>query len=111
MKKVKKDDKVVVLTVKDKGRSGKVIKIVGDDYALVEGVNIVSKNMKPNPHKNQQGGIVKRESRIHLSNIALINPATNKADKVGFKILEPKAPGEKAKKVRIFKSNKEQVDL
>lgn len=111
MKKIKKDDKVLVLAGRDKGRSGKVIKVVSDEFALVEGINIISKNMRPNPNKNQQGGIVKKESHIHLSNIALINPATNKADRIGFKLLEPKAPGEKAKKVRYFKSNNELVDL
>ena len=110
MKKIKKNDQVLVLTGRDKGRSGKVIKIVGGDYALVEGVNIISKNVRPNPNKNQQGGIVKKESRIHLSNVALMNDATKKADRVGFKILEAKT-GEKAKKVRYFKSNDEQVDV
>ena len=111
MKKIKKNDKVLVLTGRDKGRSGKVIKIVADSFALVEGVGMISKSMRPNPNKNQQGGIVKKESKIHLSNIALINPATNKPDRVGFKTLEPKAPGEKAKKVRYFKSNNELVDI
>lgn len=111
MKKIQKNDKVLVLTGKDKGRSGKVLRIVADQFAVVEGVAIVSKSMRPNPNKNQQGGIVKREAKIHLSNLALINPATNKADRVGFKTLEPKAPGEKAKKVRYFKSNNELVDI
>ena len=101
---------VVVLTGKDKGRTGKVIKIVKDDRALVEGVSIVKKHVKPNPHKNTQGGIIERESAIHISNLALLNPMTNKADKVGFKFIEPKNEGENPKKVRYFKSNNEMVD-
>jgi large subunit ribosomal protein L24 len=111
MNKIKKDDKVVVLTGKDRGRSGKVLKIVGVDRALVEGINVLKKHVKPNPHKRIQGGIVEKESSIHLSNLALLNPITNKADKVGFKTIEPKNPGEKAKKVRYFKSNNELVDV
>lgn len=96
---------------KDKGRSGKVLKIIDDTHALVEGINLVKKNVKPNPNTRTQGGIVEKESTIHLSNIALLNPITNKADKVGFKTLEPKNVGEKAKKVRYFKSNNELVDV
>lgn len=111
MMKIKKDDKVVVLIGKDKGRSGKVLKIIDDTHALVEGINLVKKNVKPNPNTRTQGGIVEKESTIHLSNIALLNPITNKADKVGFKTLEPKNVGEKAKKVRYFKSNNELVDV
>ncbi|OGT44782.1 MAG: 50S ribosomal protein L24 [Gammaproteobacteria bacterium RIFCSPHIGHO2_12_FULL_38_11] len=110
MKKIKKGDKVVVLTGKDRGRSGTIIKVLADDRALVEGINLVKKNVKPNPNTRTQGGIVEKESSIHLSNIALLNPATNKADKVGFKMIEPKVAGEKAKKARYFKSNNELVD-
>lgn len=111
MKKIRKDDKVIVLTGKDKGRSGKVIKMLRGDRALVEGVNIVKKNMKPNPQKREQGGVIERESSIHLSNIALLNPITNKPDKVGIKIIYAKGVNEKPKKVRYFKSNNEYVDL
>ncbi|EKE19107.1 MAG: 50S ribosomal protein L24 [uncultured bacterium] len=110
MKKIKNNDNVVVLTGRDKGRSGKVIKILDDLYVLVEGVNIVKKNIKPNPNKNTKGGIVDRESPIHISNIALLNPLTKKADKVGFKFLESNSLEAKSKKVRYFKSNKEIVD-
>lgn len=110
MKKIKKDDMVVVLTGRDKGRSGKVVKMIGDDKALVEGINVVKKHVKPNPYKNTQGGIIERESTIHLSNLALINPITNKADKVGIKYIESKAVGEKPRKVRYFKSNNEIID-
>lgn len=111
MNKIKKDDMIIVLTGRDKGRSGKVIKLVDANYVLVEGVNIVKKNVKPNPHTRTQGGIVEKESRIHVSNIALLNPVSNKADKVGFKTIPAKNPGEKAKKVRYFKSNNELVDV
>ncbi len=112
MNKIKKNDTVIVLTGKDKGRSGKVIKLLDSDRALGEGVNMVKKNIKPNPHKQIQGGVVDRESSIHLSNLALLNPVTNKADRVGFKV--PTAlgvSGQKAKKSRYFKSNNELVDL
>lgn len=111
MNKIRKDDIVVVLTGKDKGRSGKVIRVLDSFSALVEGVNIVKKNRKPNPHKNEQGGIVEKESPIHLSNVGLLNPATKKADRVAFKTLPAKSAGEKAKKVRYFKSNNELVDV
>lgn len=110
MKKIKKDDLVIVLAGKDRGRSAKVIRIVGESRALVEGVCMIKKHMKPNPQMRVQGGIVEKESPIHLSNLALLNPVTNKADKVGFKMIDAKNPGEKARKVRYFKSNNELVD-
>lgn len=111
MNKIRKDDLVVVLAGKDKGRSGKVICLLNGTSALVEGINIVKKNKKPNPHKNEQGGIVEKESPIHLSNLSVLNPATKKADTIGFKIMSATAAGEKAKKVRYFKSNNELVDV
>lgn len=112
MNKIRKDDMVVVLTGKDRGRSGKVIKMIDDgNRALVEGVNVSKKHVKPNPYKNTQGGIIERESAIHISNLALLNPMTNKADKVGFKFIEPKKSGDKPQKVRYFKSNNEMVDV
>lgn len=111
MNKIKKDDMVVVLTGRDKGRTGKVIKVLTDLRALVEGVNMVKKHVKPNPHKNTQGGIMERESTIHVSNLALLNPVTNKPDKVGIRIIASNNPGEKPKKVRYFKSNNEMVDV
>lgn len=110
MNKIKKDDQVVVLTGKDKGRSGRVIKTMGE-RAIVEGINLVKKNKKPNPHKEERGGIVEKESTIHLSNIAIFNPITKKADKIGIKFLEPANAGEKRKKVRFYKSNNELVDV
>ena len=110
MNKIKKGDTVVVLTGKDKGRSGKVIKLLDDDRALVEGINLMKKAVKPNPHKQQQGGLLDKETSIHLSNLALLNPQTNKRDRVGIKVLPPKSAGEKAKRRRYFKSNNELVD-
>lgn len=111
MNKIRRDDKVVVLTGRDKGRSGKVIKVIDCHTALVEGINVVKKHVRPNPQLRVQGGIVEKESPIHLSNLALLNPATNKADRVGFKIIQSKKAGEKPKKVRYFKSNNELVDV
>ncbi|OGT53734.1 MAG: 50S ribosomal protein L24 [Gammaproteobacteria bacterium RIFCSPHIGHO2_12_FULL_42_13] len=108
--KIKKNDTVIVRTGKDKNRSGKVIKVDGE-RVLVEGINMVKKTIKPNPNRQIQGGIVDREASIHRSNVALLNPQTNKADRVKFKVISPKNPGEKSKKVRCYKSNDELVDL
>ncbi len=104
MQKIKKGDDVIVLIGKDKGKQGVVLRLVGDDRALVEGVNMVKKHQKPNPNKGISGGIVDKGMPIHISNIALYNPVTKKADKVGFKSLED------GKKVRFFRSNNEIVD-
>ncbi|MGC3963314.1 MAG: 50S ribosomal protein L24 [Rhodocyclaceae bacterium] len=104
MSKIRKGDEVVVLAGKDKGKRGAVLSVSPtDDRLVVEGVNRVKKHTKPNPIKGQVGGIVEREMPIHVSNVALFNPATQKADRVGFKTLEG------GKKVRVFKSNGEQV--
>ena len=105
MQKIKKDDTVLVIAGKDKGRSGNVIKFLPKERVLVEGVNMAKKHVKPNPNKNEQGGILEREQGLHLSNVALYNPITKKADRVGFKCLED------GTKVRIFKSNDEVVDV
>ena len=110
MNKIKKNDTVIVLTGRDKGRSGKVIRDLDDLGVLVEGVNLCKKHIKPNPQKKTEGGIVERESPIHISNIALLNPLTKKADKVGFKFIDAASKDEKKIKVRYFKSNKEMVD-
>ncbi len=104
MKKIRKDDEVVVLTGKDRGRRGKVKLRVDAEHVLVEGVNRVKKHMRPNPLKGEVGGIVEKEMPIHVSNVALFNPATQKADRIGFRVLED------GKKVRFFKSNGELVD-
>ena len=105
MSKIRKGDQVVVLTGKDKGKRGTVLKVLPDfSRAVVEGVNRVKKHTKPNPMKNTTGGIVEKEMSIDLSNIAIFNPATSKADRVGYKTLEDK------RKVRVFRSNGEAID-
>jgi large subunit ribosomal protein L24 len=104
MEKIKKGDQVVVLSGRDKGRRGSVIGVVGGAEVLVENINRVKRHTKPNPNANQQGGIVEKEMPLPLSKVALWNPATSKADRVGIKTL---ADG---KKVRFFKSNGEVID-
>jgi large subunit ribosomal protein L24 len=103
MEKIRKGDDVVVITGKDKGRRGTVLLRVDEDHVLVEGVNRAKKHVKPNPVKGVAGGIVDKDMPIHLSNVALFNPATKKADRVGFKALDD------GRKVRVFKSNGELV--
>lgn len=103
MQKIKKGDEVIVITGKDKGRRGVVLKRVDADYVLVEGINRAKKHVRPNPMKGEQGGIVEKNMPIHISNVALFNPTTQKGDRVGFKVLED------GKKVRVFKSNGELV--
>ena len=105
MKKIVKGDKVVVLTGRDKGKQGTVQKMLDNGRALVEGVNMVKKHVRPNPNKGETGGIIDREASIDVSNLALVNPVTGKADRVGFKTLQD------GKKVRYFKSNGEVADI
>lgn len=104
MQKIKKGDQVVVLTGKDKGKTGVVLGMPSENRIVVEGINIARKHQKPMPMKGIAGGIVEKAMPIHVSNVALKNPITNKPDKVGFKIL---ADG---RKVRFFKSNNEVID-
>jgi large subunit ribosomal protein L24 len=104
MNKIRKGDEVVVLTGKDRGRRGTVLRRVDDERLLVEGVNRVKKHMRPNPLKGEVGGIVEKEMPIHVSNVALFNPASQKGDRVGIRVLED------GSKVRFFKSNGEMVD-
>jgi large subunit ribosomal protein L24 len=104
MQKIKKDDNVIILVGKDKGKQGKVTSLVNGDKVLVAGVNRAKKHQKPNPNKGISGGIIELEMPIHISNVALYNPATKKADRVGFKFLED------GQKVRVFKSTQENVD-
>jgi large subunit ribosomal protein L24 len=103
MEKIRKGDEVVVLTGKDRGRRGTVLRRLDERSVLVEGINRVKKHQKPNPMKGQQGGIVEKEMPIDISNVALFNPATSKGDRVGIKTLED------GTKVRFFKSNGELV--
>jgi large subunit ribosomal protein L24 len=104
MKRIKKGDRVVVTTGKDKGRQGTVIRVLEDDMVVVENVNMVKKHQKPNPQLNQAGGIVQKEAPLHVSNVMILNPATKKGDRVGFKTLDD------GRKVRVFRSNGEVVD-
>jgi large subunit ribosomal protein L24 len=104
MEKIRKGDEVVVITGKDKGKRGTVLRRVDDEHVLVEGVNRAKKHVKPNPIKGVAGGIVDKDMPIHISNVALFNPATKKADRVGIKALED------GRKVRVFKSNGELVN-
>lgn len=105
MARIRKGDEVLVRAGKDKGKRGTVLRVFDDDRLLVEGINLVKRHMKPNPQKGTSGGIVEKEMPIHLSNVGLYNPTANKADRIGFKILED------GKKVRCFKSNGEVVDI
>jgi len=104
MQKIRKGDDVIVTTGKDKGKRGMVLRRVDDRHLLVEGVNRAKKHQKPNPMKNQTGGIVEIDMPIDISNVALFNPQTQKGDRVAFKTLDD------GHKVRIFKSNGEVVD-
>lgn len=104
MDKIRRGDEVVVLVGKDRGRRGTVLRRVDDEHVVVEGVNRVKKHVRPNPMKGQVGGIVEKEMPINVSNVALFNAATQKGDRVGFRVLED------GRKVRYFKSNGELVE-
>ncbi|NMG43948.1 50S ribosomal protein L24 [Aromatoleum toluvorans] len=104
MNKIRKGDEVVVLAGKDRGRRGVVLRRVGDEHLVVEGVNRAKKHVRPNPLKGEVGGIVEKEMPLHISNVALFNPAAQKGDRVGIRVLED------GRKVRFFKSNGELVD-
>ena len=104
MKRIRKGDEVVVLAGRDKGKRGTVLRRVDAEHVVVEGINRVKKHQRPNPMKGETGGIIDKDLPIHVSNVALFNPATKKADRAGIKVLEG------GKKVRVFKDNGEQVD-
>ena len=101
--KIKRDDEVVILAGKDKGKRGKVRKVLADNRVVVAGVNMMKKHTRPNPQMGVAGGIVEKEAPIQVSNVAIFNPATNKADRVGYKV-------EEGAKVRVFKSTGEAID-
>src|SRR6266705_1000719 len=103
MEKIRKGDDVIVTCGKDKGKRGAVLRVVDARHLVVEGVNRVKKHQRPNPMKGQTGGIVDKDLPIHISNVALFNPATKKADRIGVKTLDD------GRKVRVFKDNGEQV--
>jgi large subunit ribosomal protein L24 len=105
MRRIRKGDDVVVLSGKDRGKRGNVMRVLVTDKVVVENVNVVKRHTKPNPQRSIAGGIVQKEMPIHVSNIALFNPVTKKADRVGVRVLED------GRKVRIFKSNQEVVDI
>lgn len=104
MQKLRKDDRVIVIAGKDKGKTGAVTRIVGGGKVYVSGVNMVKRHTKGNPQMNQAGGIIEKEAPIQASNIAIYNGATNKGDRVGIKTLED------GTKVRVFRSTGEQID-
>lgn len=105
MQRIRTGDDVIVIAGKDKGRRGTVLKVIDDEHVVVESINMAKKHQKPNPNAGIAGGINEQEMPIHASNVMLFNPATNKGDRIGFKILEDN------KKVRYFKSNGEVVDV
>ena len=105
MNKIRKGDQVQVITGKDKGKRGVVTRVRSDERVVVEGVNLIKRHTKPNPTLGTPGGIVERENPVHISNIAIFNPVTSQPDRVGVKTLED------GRKVRIFKSTKEVVDI
>lgn len=105
MRKIKKGDDVVIVTGRDRSKRGTVLRIVDADHLLIEGVNRVKKHQRPNPAKGVTGGIIDMEMPIHVSNVALFNPVTKKADRIGIRQLED------GRRVRFFKSNGEVVDV
>ena len=105
MSKLRKGDDVVVLSGRDKGKRGTVLQIIENSRILVDNVNVIKKHVKPNPNRGETGGIIEKEAPIQISNVALFNPNTNKADRVGYKLLED------GRKVRVFKSDGEVADL
>ena len=103
MQKIKRDDEVVVLAGKDKGKRGTVRRVLDDNRVLVSGVNMMKKHTKPDPQAGVQGGIVEREAPIQISNVAIYNRTTGKADRVGIRV-------DGGRKIRIYKSSGEAVD-
>lgn len=104
MRKIKKGDNIVVIAGRDKGKRGDVARIIDDTHVVVNGVNQVKKHTRPNPMKNQPGGIVTKEAPIHVSNVAVWNPVTQKADRIGFRTMED------GRKLRFYKSNGELIN-
>ncbi|QCI24017.1 50S ribosomal protein L24 [Buchnera aphidicola (Macrosiphoniella sanborni)] len=100
--KLRSNDRVIILTGKDKGKKSTIKKILSSNKAIVSGLNLIKKHQKPVPSQNQSGGIIEKEAPIHISNIAILNPESNKSDRVGFRL-------EKGRKVRFFKSNKKTI--
>jgi large subunit ribosomal protein L24 len=105
MNRIKKGDEVIVITGRDKGRRGTVLRVFADDRVLVENVNVVKKHQRPNPQRGVGGGIIEKEMPLQISNVMLWNPITKKGDRVGIRTLQD------GKKVRYFKANNEVVDV
>ncbi|NGX16186.1 50S ribosomal protein L24 [Wenzhouxiangella sp. XN24] len=105
MNRIKKGDEVIVITGRDKGRRGTVLRVFEDDRVLVENINVVKKHQRPNPQRGVAGGIVEKEMPLQASNVMLWNPLAKKGDRVGIRTLQD------GKKVRYFKSNNEVVDV
>ncbi|MGK2940056.1 MAG: 50S ribosomal protein L24 [Immundisolibacter sp.] len=104
MRKIKRGDEVIVITGRDKGKRGQVVRMAGAEKLVVEGINVVKKHVKPNPTQGQPGGILEREMPLQVSNVAYYNKATERADRIGFRVLED------GRKVRFTKSNGEVID-
>jgi large subunit ribosomal protein L24 len=104
MNKLKRDDEVIVITGRDKGKRGTISRLVGKDRVIVAGVNMVKRHTKPNPNAGQPGGIIEKESSIHISNVAIFNAQASKADRVGIEVAED------GLKKRVFKSNGQDID-
>jgi large subunit ribosomal protein L24 len=104
MRKLRRDDEVVIISGRDKGKRGKITRVLEDDKLIIAGINMVKRHTKANPQAGVAGGIVEKEAPIHVSNVAIFNSATSKADRVGIKVLED------GTKARIFKSNQELID-
>jgi large subunit ribosomal protein L24 len=104
MRKIRKGDEVIVITGKDKGKRGTVLRVVDAEHVVVEGANVVKKHQRPNPAKGQTGGIVDKEMPLHVSNVAIFNATTRQPDRVGIKVLDD------GRRVRVFKSNGEMID-
>jgi large subunit ribosomal protein L24 len=104
MRKIKIGDDVIVIAGKDKGKRGSVLRVVDAEHVLVEGINLVKKHQRPNPMKGTAGGIVDKEMPLHVSNVAIYNPASQKGDRVGIKLLSD------GRRVRVFRSNGEMID-
>ena len=104
MRKIKRDDEIIVIAGRDKGKRGKVSRVLANGRLIVTGINMIKKHQKPNPQMGIAGGIVEKEASIHQSNVAIYNSATQKADRIGFKILG------NGDKVRVFKSNGEALE-
>ena len=104
MNKLKREDEVIVITGKDKGKRGTISRMVGSDRVIVSGINMVKRHTRPNPNAGQPGGIIEREAPLHISNVAIFNPDTSKADRVGIKVEDGGV------KKRVYKSSGNEID-